>query len=281
MSQIFPRSALYMPGINKRAMDKARDLPCDAIIFDLEDAVAPDRKPEARAMVLNQLAAGGYGDRTLVVRVNALDSPWGEEDLAALGHVGVDRVCLPKVSGAPTLVRARTLLQHAGANDALKVWAMIETPEGVARVDDICAAMDLEVLVMGTTDLAHELRVPHRADRLGLQFALSRCVNAARSRGIALLDGVFLDIADSEGFAASCEQGRALGFDGKSLIHPAQIDIANTTFGVSDADLEHAKRIIAAWDAAEAEGKAVAVLDDKLIEAMHVDDARRILALHR
>ncbi|MEE4660533.1 MAG: CoA ester lyase [Halieaceae bacterium] len=281
MHAAIPRSALYMPGINQRAMDKARELPCDAVIFDLEDAVPPERKQEARGLVLAQLAAGGYGDRMLVVRANGLGSPWGEEDLHALGAEGVERVCLPKVSGSPDLQRAFTLLQHAGASKTLKLWAMVETPEGVSRVEEICAFERLEMLVMGTTDLANELRVPHRPDRLGLQYALSRCVNAARARRVAVLDGVFLDIGDEAGLAAVCEQGRALGFDGKTLIHPAQIAAANTAFGVSEEDVARARRVVEAWEKAEAEGKAVALLDGSLLEAMHVEDARRILSLAR
>ena len=281
MAFSIPRSALYMPGINQRAMDKARELPCDAVIFDLEDAVAPDRKDEARRLVLAQVAAGGYGDRTLVVRANSLDSPWGEDDLHALGAAGVARVCLPKVGGAPTLQRAATLLRHAGATDSLRLWAMVETPEGVARAEEICAFEGLELLMMGTTDLAHELRVPHRADRLGLQYALSRCVNAARARQVLVLDGVYLDIEDGEGFSAICEQGRALGFDGKSLIHPRQIETANTVFGVTEAEVARAQRVVATWAEAEAAGQAVAVLEGQLIEAMHVEDARRTLALAR
>ncbi|MEM0954281.1 MAG: CoA ester lyase [Pseudomonadota bacterium] len=277
MESVAPRSALYMPGINQRAMDKARELPCDAVIFDLEDAVAPDRKAEARELVLAQLAAGGYGDRVLVVRANGLDSPWGEDDLQALGSAGITRVCLPKVSGAPTLARAATLLRHAGVNSGVCLWAMIETPEGVARVEEICAFDELEVLMMGTTDLAHELRVAHRPDRLGLQYALSRCVNAARARKLSVLDGVYLDLQDADGYAAICEQGLALGFDGKSLIHPNQIATANKIFGVSEARLTRAQRVVDAWSEAEAAGKAVAVLDGQLIEAMHVEDARRTL----
>jgi len=281
MHAVTPRSALYMPAINQRAMDKARELPCDAVIFDLEDAVPPERKQEARGLVLSQLAAGGYGDRILVVRANGLNSPWGEEDLHALGSAGVERVCLPKVSGSPDLQRAYTLLQHAGAGKTLKLWAMVETPEGVSRVEEICAFERLEMLVMGTTDLANELRVPHRPDRLGLQYALSRCVNAARARRVTVLDGVFLDISDDAGFAAVCEQGRALGFDGKTLIHPAQIAAANNAFGVSDEDVARARRVVEVWEKAQAEGKAVALLDGSLLEAMHVEDARRILSLAR
>ena len=274
------RSALYMPGANQRAMDKARTLPCDAVVFDLEDAVAPEMKERARRQVLAQAAAGGYGERRIIVRANGIESPWGAADLQALGEAGVEAVCLPKVDSADQLEQAVDALRRAGAPDSLRVWAMIETPLGVHNVEAICAAApELEALLMGATDLSHQLRTPHRPDRLGLLYALSKCVNAGRMHGITLLDSVFLDIRNPEAFREDCERGRALGFDGKTLIHPSQIDIANDVFGFSDAQVEHARRVIAAWNAAEAEGKGVAVLDGKLVETMHVDEARRILDL--
>ncbi len=266
------RSVLYMPGINQRAMDKAKTLDCDAVVFDLEDAVAPDRKAEAREMVLAQLAGGGYGGRTLVVRANGLDTPWGEDDLRAFA--GVERICLPKVESVDQLRAVRALI---GAEVTL--WAMVETPRGIAQVESICAEPGLEAILMGTTDLAYQLRTPHRPDRLGLLYALSKCVNAVRMHSKVALDGVFLDIRDVDAYRQNCEHGRALGFDGKTLIHPSQIDAANAVFGVSDEQLAHARRVIEAWEAAEAAGKGVAVLDDKLVETMHVDEARRLLAL--
>jgi citrate lyase subunit beta/citryl-CoA lyase len=282
MSERVLRSALYMPGANQRAMDKARTLPCDAVVFDLEDAVAPDMKEAARDQVLAQLDAGGYGARQLVVRANSIDSPWGEADLIALGAAAVKTVCLPKIDSAEQLQRCVGLLLESGAPDSLKVWAMIETPRGVAGVEEICAAGDdLQALLMGTTDLSHQLRTPHRADRLGLLYALSKCVNAARMHNKVILDSVFLNITDSDAFRADCEHGHALGFDGKTLIHPSQIDITNEVYGLDDERVEHSRRVIAAWEAAEAAGKGVAVLDGKLVETMHVDDARRILALNK
>ena len=272
------RSALYMPGANQRAMDKARGLECDAVVFDLEDAVAPDMKALARQQVLAQYAEGGYGERRLVVRANGIDSTWGEADLAALGAADVATVCLPKVESAQQLKRCIDALRASGAGPDLRVWAMIETPHGVANVEDICAAApELEALLMGTTDLAHQLRTPRRADRLGLQYALSKCVNAGRMYGKTLLDSVFLDIQDAVAFRADCEQGRALGFDGKTLIHPLQIDAANEVFGFSTEQIEHSRRVIEAWRSAESQGKGVAVLDGKLVETMHVDEAERIL----
>jgi len=280
MSERLLRSALYMPASNQRAMDKARELPCDAVIFDLEDAVAPDVKEAARQQVLTQLAAGGYGNRQLVVRANGIDSPWGESDLQALAEAGVETVCLPKIDSAEQLHRCRDLLQASGAPVSLRLWAMIETPAGVANAEEICGACpELQALLMGTTDLAYQLRTPHRPDRLGLLYALSKCVNAARLHGRTILDSVFLDIANPDAFREDCEQGRALGFDGKTLIHPSQVDTCNEAFGISDAAIEHARAVIAAWEAAEADGKGVAVLDGKLVETMHVDEARRILQL--
>ncbi len=272
MTETRLRSVLYMPGINQRAMDKAKTLDCDAVVFDLEDAVAPDRKAEAREMVRSQLAAGGYGERVLVVRANGLDTPWGEDDLRAFA--GVERVCLPKVESAEQLTAARALL-----GEGVTLWAMVETPRGVSSVEALCEVPALEAILMGTTDLAYQLRIPHRPDRLGLLYALSRCVNGARLYGKVALDGVFLDIRDGDAYRENCEHGRALGFDGKTLIHPSQIEAANAVYGVSDEQLTHARRVIEAWEAAEAAGKGVAVLDDKLVETMHVDEARRLLAL--
>ena len=274
------RSVLYMPSSNQRAMDKARELPCDAVVFDLEDAVAPDAKVVARTQVLAQIRAGGYGARKLVVRANSIDSAWGEDDLKALASSGIPTICLPKVDSVEQLQRCSELLADSGAPDELSLWGMIETPQGVANVESIAASGDrLQALLMGTTDLANELRIPHRADRLGLLYALSRCVNAARMAGIVILDSVFLNIQDSEAFRADCEHGKALGFDGKTLIHPNQIEAANEVYGLQPEQVEHARRLIDVWQAALAEGKGVAVLDGKLVETMHVDDARRILAL--
>lgn len=274
------RSVLYMPGANQRAMDKARALPCDAVVFDLEDAVAPQAKAAAREAVAAQLAAGGYGPRQLVVRCNALATHWGRDDLMAMAATSVDTLCLPKVESAAELDAVTALLVQAGRDD-IQLWAMLETPEGVAQADAIAAHPAVSVLVMGTTDLAAELRVPHRPDRLGLQHALARAVLAARRAGIAVLDGVYLDLADAAGYRAICEQGRALGFDGKTLIHPKQVADANDVFGPSPEAVDWAERVLAAWEAAAGEGKGLAVLDGKLVETMHVDEARRTLATAR
>lgn len=272
------RSVLYMPGSNQRAMDKARRLPADAIIFDLEDAVAPDAKEAARAAVVAQLDAGGYQERPLVVRCNDLATPWGAEDVTAIAATGAAALCLPKVESTAQLAAVRALLEERGRSH-MALWPMIETPAGVAAVTEIAAFATVTTLVMGTTDLASELRVPHRPDRLGLQYALGRSVLAARLQGKSIIDGVHLEIGNQESLVAVCEQGRALGFDGKSLIHPSQIETANRCFGPTGGEIDHARRLLEAWSRAEAEGAAVAVMEGRLVEVMHVDDARRTLSL--
>ena len=274
------RSALYVPGSNQRALDKARSIPCDALIFDLEDAVAPADKHTARRQVLQQVQAGGYGERQLVVRANGIDSPWGEGDLQALAAAAVATVCLPKVDSAAQLQHCVQRLRQFGAPPQLAVWAMIETPRGVAGVESICGACDeLQVLLMGGTDLSHRLRTPPRADRLGLLYALSKCVNAARMHNRVILDSVFLNIEDSSALRAECEQGHALGFDGKTVIHPAQVETVNAVYGLSAQQIERARRLLAVWQQAQAVGRGVAVLDGELVESMHVEAAQRILAL--
>ncbi|HBO11392.1 MAG TPA: CoA ester lyase [Halieaceae bacterium] len=272
------RSVLFMPASNRRAMDKARDLPADAVIFDLEDAVAPAAKAEARAQACAQLAAGGYGDRPVVVRCNGLDTPWGAADLEALAAAPVSQLCLPKVETVDAVDAVLARLAACGRED-LPLWTMLETPRGIANAASIAAHPAVAVLVLGTTDLATALRVPGGRAREGLAFALSQAVLAARCAGIPVLDGVSLVLDDETLLAEECEHGRALGFDGKTLIHPAQVATANRVFGPAPAALEHARRLLAAWESAEAEGKGLAVLDGKLIETMHVDEARRLLRL--
>lgn len=270
------RSALYMPAANQRAMDKARELPVDAVVFDLEDAVAPEKKAEAREQLVAQLHAGGYGPRQLVARCNALATPWGEDDIRALAATPVATLCLPKVEAVQQLHAVAALLEELQRPD-MALWAMIETPAGVANVEAIAGHGRVTALLMGTTDLAYELRLPPDPSRSGLQYALGRCVMAARLAGITVLDGVYLDIRNEDGLRAVCEQGRALGFDGKTLIHPGQIAATNAVFGPSEEAVTHARRLLACWDEAAAQGKGVAVLDGKLIETMHVDEARRVL----
>ena len=277
MSIVPRRSVLYMPASNSRALEKARSLPADCIIIDLEDAVAPDAKVSARQQAVAAVQLGGFGHREVAIRINGEGSPWFEEDLRAVVTCPVSAVVLPKVESPETVQHVADQLP-----DGIAVWAMIETPRGVAHVETIAQAhARLQVLVMGTSDLAKELRIPHRADRQGFLYSLSRCVVAARMAGLDVIDGVHLDLADEEGFAAVCRQGRELGFDGKSLIHPNQITVANSTFAPSEAEVLHASRVLAAWDEACKRGSGLAVLDGKLVENLHAAEAGRILQLHQ
>jgi citrate lyase subunit beta/citryl-CoA lyase len=274
------RSALYMPGANARALEKARGLDADVLLLDLEDAVAPAAKAEARRLVLEALAAGGYGHRELVVRVNGQGTPWQAVDLAAAATSGADAVLLPKVEGADQVRAAEAALTARGAPASLRLWAMIETPRGVLRSAEIAAASPrLACLVAGTSDLVKDLMARHTAGRAEVLTSLSLIVLAARASGLACLDGVFLDLADEAGFEAACLQGRDLGFDGKTLIHPKTIAVANRTFGPSPSELEAARRIMVAHAEAEAFGQGVVVVDGRLVEGLHVEAARRLLAL--
>ena len=261
------RSALYMPGANARAMEKARTLPCDVVILDLEDAVAPDSKAAARRQVAEAVEAGGFGRREVVIRVNGADTPWGAEDLAMATASPCDAVLLPKVEAAPKLRLGKPL------------WCMVETSRGVLRAEAIAAAEGVECLVMGTSDLTSDLRSRHSSDRLAMLASLSLCLLAARAHGRAILDGVHLGLDDEAGLVRACAQGRELGFDGKTLIHPKQIEAANAAFGPSETEIAHARRAIAAHEQAEREGKGVVVLDGRLVENLHVAEARRTLAL--
>ncbi|HUA55137.1 MAG TPA: CoA ester lyase [Candidatus Sulfotelmatobacter sp.] len=274
------RSALYMPGANARALDKARGLPADVLIFDLEDAVAPDAKAAARAQVAEAVRQGGYGGRELLLRVNGLTTEWAGEDLATAARLAIDGVVLPKVEDAGAVRAAEALLVAAGAPERLALWCMIETPLGALHAEAIAGASPrLAGLVMGTSDLAKDLNAAHTRDRLPLLTALGLALLAARSYGLAILDGVQLDLADDAGFAAACRQGRELGFDGKTLIHPKTIDVANRIFAPAPEEVAWARRIIAAHDEAVASGKGVVLVDGKLIENLHVDSARRLIAL--
>ncbi len=274
------RSVLYMPGSNQRALEKACTLAADALVLDLEDSVGPQSKVEARSQVVAAVKAAGFGVRDVIVRVNSLDSEWGEEDVQAVARSGADGICLPKVENETEVDVAIKLLNDSGAPLSMQLWVMIETPLGVQNINQIAAADPrLTVIAMGTTDLAKELRVPHTPDRTGLQYSLGRCVLAARAYNKEILDGVYLDLQDETGFFQACQQGRALGFDGKTLIHPKQLAGANEVFGPSEADLMRAQKIIDAWRQTEAEGKGVVVVDGKLVEAMHVDEAQRHVAI--
>jgi citrate lyase subunit beta/citryl-CoA lyase len=274
------RSVLYMPGNNLRALEKAKTLAADALIFDLEDAVAPDQKIAARATLIEALQAGAYGQREVAIRINALATAWGADDVAAVARAPVHAVCVPKIENAEQVRAVAQALEANGAPAAMTIWAMIETPLGVLNAREIAAAHPrLNVLIMGTSDLAKDLRVPHTADRLGFLASLGLCVLAARAHGIDILDGVDLDLTGGETFRAVCQQGRTLGFDGKTLIHPNQIAGANEIFGPSAAAIEHARRVLAVWQQAEQAGAGVAVLDGKLVENLHAAEAERVLAI--
>jgi len=281
MSDLRPRrSVLYMPGANERALEKARTLPADALILDLEDAVAPDAKVEARARVCAAACSDGYGRREIAIRVNGLDTPWHSEDLAAAAAAGPDAVLVPKVSSAAQVHAIEAALVEAGAPDRTAIWAMLETPQAVLDAPEIVAASDrLTVLVMGTNDLAKELHAEQVPGRQPLLHGLSACLLAARQAGKVIVDGVYNDIKDEAGFEAECLQGRQLGFDGKTLIHPSQLEPCNRVFAPSDEEVVQARRIISAFEEAEAEGKGVVTVDGRMIENLHVDNARRALAM--
>jgi citrate lyase subunit beta/citryl-CoA lyase len=274
------RSLLFMPGANPRALEKARELPADGLIFDLEDAVAPDAKETAREAVAAALAQGGYGKRELVLRVNALDTEWGEDDLRAAASMPLDAVLLPKVESAERVRETVARLDRAGAPPGLVVWCMIETPRGVLAAAEIAGASSrVAALVMGTSDLTKDLRAYDTPGREPLLTSLGLVLLAARAYGLTALDGVHLDLADEAGFAAFCAQGRALGFDGKTLIHPKQIAPANAAFAPSMEEIAQARKIIAAHAAALTAGKGIVVVDGRLIENLHVKAARDTVAL--
>lgn len=266
------RSVLYIPGSKERALDKATTLDVDAIIFDLEDAVAPDEKAAARATLAAALADKDYGRRLRIVRINGLDTDWGRADAEAVRGMACDAVLLPKVDG-PEQIEAL-----AAITGDLPVWAMMETPRAMLNAAAIAAHPKLAGFVMGTNDLAKDLQTRFRADRLPLLTALSLCVLAAKAEGIVIVDGVYNAFKDEDGLRAECEQGRDLGMDGKTLIHPAQVAIANTVFAPSEAEIDLARRQIAAFEAAEAAGQGVAVVDGRIVENLHVVTARQTLA---
>jgi citrate lyase subunit beta/citryl-CoA lyase len=273
------RSALYVPGANQRALDKARDVDADVLIFDLEDAVHPDRKDVARDQVIAALRKGGYRAET-VVRVNPLGGKLGAADIKAAARSGCQAVLLPKVESAKEMRDAALRLAAAGAPENVVLWAMIETPLGVLRAQEIAlSSPHLACLVMGTSDLVKDLRARHSEDRLAIMPSLGLCLLAARAAGLPILDGVHLDLNDDAGFAAACRQGADMGFDGKTLIHPKTIAACNAAFGPSAADIDWSRKVIAAFEAAAANHEGVIVVDGKLVEHLHVESARRTVAL--
>ncbi|MEQ8355264.1 MAG: CoA ester lyase [Kiloniellaceae bacterium] len=274
------RSVLYMPGSNARALEKGRGLPADGLILDLEDAVAPDAKQAARDQILAALKEGGYGKREIVVRTNAFDSPWGRDDVKAMARSGADALLLPKVETAAMVHELESLMVEAGAPQSMGIQCMMETPLGMLNAKEVAGASPrITCLVMGTSDLVKDLQAAHTPARLPVLTSLGLCILAARAYGIAIVDGVYLDLSDEEGFAAHCLQGKELGFDGKTLIHPKTIAKANETFAPSAQEIAWSHRIIAAHAEAAAEGKGVVVVDGKLVENLHVEDARRLVAL--
>jgi citrate lyase subunit beta / citryl-CoA lyase len=274
------RSVLFMPGSNARALEKATGLPADALALDLEDAVAPDAKAQAREQVVAAVRRRGYGRREVVVRVNGLSTPWGRADLAAVARSGADAVLLPKVESPDAVREVLDALSAEGAPEGLGLWCMLETPRGIVNASAIAAASPrINALVMGTSDLTKDLHARHTPDRLPLLTSLGLCVLAARAAGVAALDGVHLDLEDDAGFAAACRQARDLGFDGKTLIHPRTIATANEVFAPAAADVDWARRVIAAHADAIAQRRGVVVLDGRLIENLHVEDAHRTVAL--
>jgi citrate lyase subunit beta/citryl-CoA lyase len=268
-----------MPAANDRALEKAKSLPADAIIFDLEDAVAPDAKDSARSAACAAAASGQYGQRELTIRCNGLDTPWGAADLAAIAVSTAAAVVVPKVNSVAYLDEVSARLDAAHAPESMTVWAMIETPTAIFDARAIAAHPRVSVLVMGTNDLARELRAPLAAGRTALLPHLATALLAAREAGKTILDGVFNDIKDLDGCAAECAQGVELGFDGKTLIHPSQVEIANSAWAPSAADVDQARRIIAAFDEAVADGRGVVTVDGRMIENLHVANAQRTLAL--
>ena len=276
------RSLLYMPGSNPRALDKARTLPADGLILDMEDSVAPDAKALAREQIGAAIAQGGYGHRELIVRINALSTEWGPQDIEAVSRFAVapHAVLIPKIDTARDVVDAINAFERAGCPQSVAMWIMAETPRCILNIAEIAAAHPrLAGMVMGTSDLSKDTRVRHTPDRLGFIAALNLCVYAARAHGLAIIDGVQLDLQNDELLRVSCEQGRDLGFDGKSLIHPNQVAAANAAFAPGEAEVASAREIIAAFEQAQAQRKGVVVVNGRLVENLHVEEARRQLAL--
>jgi len=272
------RSVLYIPASKPRALDKARGLACDAIIFDLEDAVAIDEKANARALLAQTLAEADFGPRAKLCRINGFDTDWALDDLNVLAPARPEAILLPKVNSADDIQRLADILERNPDTADTRIWAMMETPLGILNAASIAAAPRMAGFVMGTNDLAKELNCRHCADRLPMQYALQTCLMAARAAGIIAVDGVYNAFKDDDGLRAECEQGRDLGFDGKTLIHPAQLDVTNAAFAPDDAAIDLARRQIAAFDEATAKGLGVAVVDGKIVENLHIVTARQTLA---
>lgn len=274
------RSVLYMPGSNARAQEKAKSLPADGLILDLEDAVAPDVKAEARKIVCANAASGDYGNREIIIRVNGLDTPWGRDDIIAASKAGPDAILLPKVESVAQVQDLEKIMTEAGAPTTTTIWCMMETPLGILKAEEIASASPrVDCFVMGTSDLVKDLQAQHTPLRLPVITSLGLCLLAGRAYGLTVLDGVYLDLGDEEGFHGSCQQGLELGFDGKTLIHPKQLAPTNEVFAPSEAEVAHARKVIAAFEEADRQGKAVVLVDGKLVENLHVEIAKQKVAL--
>jgi citrate lyase subunit beta / citryl-CoA lyase len=272
------RSVLYLPSSNSRALEKATTIPCDGLILDLEDAVAPDAKAAAREAACAAVTGGGYGDREVMIRVNGADTEWHRDDLSAACVAGPDAIVVPKVSSADAVLELAEALARLGAPEHTRLWAMVETPKAMLHCEEIASASErLTVLVMGTNDLAKELHAAHVPGRAPLLTALGLALLGARAAGKAILDGVYNDVHDSEGFLAECRQGRDLGFDGKTLVHPGQVDGANATYGPSDEEVAEARGVVEAWESGQ--GAGVVTYRGRMVEHLHVETARRTLAV--
>jgi citrate lyase subunit beta/citryl-CoA lyase len=273
------RSVLYMPSSNERALEKAKSLPVDALILDLEDAVAPDAKPEARDKACAAAASGEYGRREIAIRVNGMDTEWHADDMKAACQAGPDAILVPKVSSADAVLELVESMAEHRAPDSTRLWAMVETPYAMLHAEDIAAASDrLTVLVMGTNDLAKELYAEHVPGRQPLLTGLGLALLAARATGKVIIDGVYNDVKDADGFLAECRQGREMGFDGKTLIHPGQVEGANRAFAPSEEAVEDARGILQAWE--DGTGSGVVTYNGRMVENLHVESARRVLTMH-
>jgi len=272
------RSVLYMPSSNERALQKAKDIPTDALIFDLEDAVAPDAKESARTNAVAAAQSGDYGQREITIRCNGLDTPWGADDIVAAARSGAAAIVIPKVGSSAYLDDVSARLDAAGAPRTMTIWAMVETPTAILDIRVIAGHPRVNVLVMGTNDLAKELRTGAAADRAPLLPHLATAVLGAREAGVAIIDGVYNDVRDADGFVQEALQGKLFGFDGKTLVHPSQVEAANEVWAPTDIEVDFATRVIEAFEAAESEGRGVITVDGRMIENLHVDNARRVLA---
>lgn len=276
------RSCLYMPGANAKALEKAKTLPADVLLLDLEDSVAPEAKADARQAVAAAVTAKGYGRREVIIRVNALATPWGRDDIAAAGGAGPDGVLVPKVESGDEVRTLDAALTEAGFGNDAGLWVMIETPRAILNLAEIAAAAKatrLSCFVLGLNDLAKETRARAGRDRAAFHVAMSLAVTAARAHGLTVIDGVYNDIADASGFEAECRQGLEFGFDGKTLIHPSQVDAANTIFAPTAEEIARARAVIAAFALPENAGKGVIKVDGRMTELLHLDEARRVVAV--